>query len=241
MAEVEDTEVAGEVGRSPGRPQPVRRPLPGPPFGFVPAVWSAGWITLFAVGEWHIALPMLLLSMPVAVLGGHWRRTSRRRAKAYRRSTRATRVAPADSTPVPEPVAEPSGTAVDRVVEAETSAGRLDPEAVRLVQELAGLLRPLLVHIRERGTDAEVRHDIEAIASEHLPAVLDAYLALPPETLHERTALGESPAEVLRGQLVLLVEGCRRLTRTVQHADLAHQQELSRFLDAKFRRSDLDL
>jgi hypothetical protein len=128
------------------------------------------------------------------------------------------------------------------VVRAETSSRRLEPESLALVREVDQVLRPLLAHVRSRGADARVRHDLEGIATEHLPAALDTYLALPDEVARtHRGSSGTTPADELRSQLTLLVEGCRQLRDAVHDADLDRQQELSRFLDAKFRRSDLDL
>jgi hypothetical protein len=147
----------------------------------------------------------------------------------------------------PSASAGPTTSAAERslaatVVRAETSGGRVDPDAVGLIHELDELLRPLLAQVRARGADAWVRHDLEAIATEHLPAALETYLVLPGDYAHQhRAASGATPADELRSQLTLLVEGCRQLRDAFHDADLDRQQELSRFLESKFRRSDLDL
>ncbi len=213
----------------------VRRPLPVPPIGVVPTAWSALWISLFAFGDWQVALLTMFLTPPVSILTFTWRRTARRKRKAEQAALAQAPVAGAGAGP-----AEPDLVGAV-ALRASASNGRFDPEAVRLIRELVAVLQPLLLRVRQPGTDAAVRHDAEAIAGEHLPAALDAYLALPPGTLHLPSPLGPSPAVSLRDQLALLLDGCKRLAESAHRADLARQQELGRFLDAKFRRSDLDL
>ena len=128
------------------------------------------------------------------------------------------------------------------VARARSGPSRLDPDALALVDELDAILRPTLARARQGGIDAAVRRDLESIARDHLPETLRAYQQLPPTYAHEhRGTDGRTPAEELRSQLGLLVEGCAPLREAVHGADVARQRELGRFLEAKFRRSDLDL
>ena len=128
------------------------------------------------------------------------------------------------------------------VARARTGPGRLDPDALALVDELDAVLRPMLARARAGGVDTLVRRDLESIATEHLPGALRAYQRVPPAYAHEhRGSDGRTPAEELCSQLRLLVEGCGPLRDAVHGADVARQRELGRFLEAKFRRSDLDL
>lgn len=145
------------------------------------------------------------------------------------------------SAPVPDPAA-PERALAAAVAAARTGPAPVDPDALALVDELETTLRPMLVRARQGGIDVLVRRDLEAIATEHLPEILRAYQQLPPAYAHEhRAADGRTPAEELRFQLGLLVEGCAPLRDAVHGADVARQRELGRFLEAKFRRSDLDL
>jgi hypothetical protein len=141
-----------------------------------------------------------------------------------------------------DPVSAAERKLAAAVVTAETSGGRMDPDAVELVREVDRLLRPLLAQLRTRDADPQVRHDLETLAGEHLPRAVEDYLVLPDDYAHQhRTPAGTTPADELRSQLQLLVEGCRQLRDSVLSRDVDRQQQQSRFLEAKFRRSDLDL
>lgn len=149
--------------------------------------------------------------------------------------------APGGAPPAPD-LAAPERSLAAAVAAARTGPARVDPDALALVDELDAVLRPMLVRARQGGVDVLVRRDLESIATEHLPEALRAYQQLPPTYAHEhRAADGRTPAEELRSQLGLLVEGCAPLRDAVHGADVARQRELGRFLEAKFRRSDLDL
>ncbi|NYD21145.1 hypothetical protein [Kineococcus aurantiacus] len=115
------------------------------------------------------------------------------------------------------------------------TSDRFERTDVVLVHEIADLLGPLLLRVAERGADPQVRHDLETLATEHLPRTVADHLALPADV-----ARG-APVQELRNQLHLLVEGCQRLREAVLAADVDRQQQQSRFLETKFRKSDLDL
>ncbi|WP_337059553.1 hypothetical protein [Kineococcus sp. G2] len=157
--------------------------------------------------------------------------------------------APVPPRPFPErrvpdavpPVSDAERALIATVHRADTS-GRFERADVVLVHEVAELLGPLLLRVAERGADPRVRHDLETLAAEHLPRTVEDYLALPADYAREhRTPAGTTPAEELRKQLHLLLEGARRLRDAVHDADAERQQQQSRFLEAKFRRSELDL
>ncbi|MCI2240176.1 hypothetical protein MO973_35460 [Paenibacillus sp. TRM 82003] len=139
------------------------------------------------------------------------------------------------------PVSDAERALIATVHRVDTS-GRFERADVALVHEVAELLGPLLLRVAERGADPRVRHDLETLAAEHLPRTVEDYLALPADYAREhRTPAGTTPAEELRKQLHLLLEGGRRLRDAVHDADVERQQQQSRFLEAKFRRSELDL
>jgi hypothetical protein len=215
------------------------------------AAWTTGWIVAFATGHlWWLGLIMLM--MQGAVLGyvrhqglpwaGPHREARRARRLERHRARRPAVAAPAAAPALPDAVTTAERKLAAAVVAAETSGGRMDPDAVELVREVDRLLRPLLAQVRTRGADPQVRHDLETLAGEHLPRTVEDYLVLPDDYAHEhRTSAGTTPADELRGQLQLLVEGCRQLRDSVLSRDVDRQQQQSRFLEAKFRRSDLDL
>ncbi|NAZ77910.1 hypothetical protein GTQ99_21225, partial [Kineococcus sp. T13] len=154
--------------------------------------------------------------------------------------------APAGAVPLAAPGEDPSPEAAQRALAAAVqrvdASGRFEAADVALVHEVADLLGPLLARTAGRDGDAQVRHDLRALAGEHLPRTVEDHLALPEDYAREhRTPRGTTPAQELRSQLVLLVEGCKQLREAVHDADVERQQRQSRFLEAKFRRGDLDL
>jgi hypothetical protein len=125
---------------------------------------------------------------------------------------------------------------------ANRNGGRLPDGAVPAVREIEDVLRPLLAHVAKRGADVEELHNLEAIVTEYLPGALDHYLDLPEDyALTNRGPSGSTPAEELLNQLRLLVDGAKDLQRAVYDHDAQKLSVQGRFLDAKFRRSDLDL
>ena len=145
--------------------------------------------------------------------------------------------------PVPvDPVVAMQQQLAETVRLANRSGGRLPDGAVPLVRQVEDVLRPLLAHVDKRGAGAEEQHNLEAIVTEYLPGALEHYLDLPEEyALTSRGPSGTTPAEELVNQLELLSEGARDLQRAVYDHDAAKLSVQGRFLDAKFRRSDLDL
>ncbi len=125
---------------------------------------------------------------------------------------------------------------------ANRNGGRLPDGAVPAVREIEDVLKPLLAHVAKRGADVEELHNLEAILTEYLPGALDHYLDLPEDyALTNRGPSGSTPAEELVTQLRLLVDGAKDLQRAVYDHDAQKLSVQGRFLDAKFRRSDLDL
>ncbi|ABS04779.1 hypothetical protein [Kineococcus radiotolerans] len=125
---------------------------------------------------------------------------------------------------------------------ANRHGGRLPDGAVPAVREVEDVLRPLLAHVARRGAEVEELHNLEAIVTEYLPGALEHYLDLPPDYAEtHRLPSGLTPAEELVNQLRLLVDGSRDLQRAVHDHDAQKLSVQGRFLDAKFRRSDLDL
>ncbi|NAZ87557.1 hypothetical protein GTR00_15845 [Kineococcus sp. T90] len=130
----------------------------------------------------------------------------------------------------------------ETVQRANRAGGRLPDGAVPAVRDVEDVLKPLLAHVARRGAQVEEMHNLEAIVDEYLPGALERYLDLPEDyALHHRGPSGTTPAEELVSQLHLLLEGARELQQAVYDHDARLLSEQGRFLDAKFRRSDLDL
>lgn len=125
---------------------------------------------------------------------------------------------------------------------AKAAGGRLPVAAVPAVREVEDVMAPLLSYLRARPNNPEELRQATAIVHDHLADALDRYLALPEDYLASaRTAEGRTVAEELVDQLNLLVEGARQTAKAVYDGDAAQLAVGRRFLDAKFRRSDLDL
>jgi hypothetical protein len=123
---------------------------------------------------------------------------------------------------------------------ANRDGGRLPPGAVPTVRDIDDVLRPLLQYIEARSaSDEEMRH-LSAIISDYLPTALGDFMALPPQYTERPGVTGTTPALDLVRQLALLDEGANELQDLVYTGDAAQLAIQARFLDAKFRRSDLD-
>ncbi len=150
--------------------------------------------------------------------------------------------APVEPAPPADPVVALQERLRDVVRTANRNGGRLPDGAVPAVREVEDVLTPLLAHVAKRGADVEEMHNLEAIVTEYLPGALEHYLDLPEEyALTNRGPAGTTPAEELVTQLRLLVDGAKDLQRAVHDQDARKLAVQGRFLDAKFRRSDLDL
>lgn len=150
--------------------------------------------------------------------------------------------APVEPAPPADPVQALRHRLGEVVDTAKRHGGRLPDGAVPAVREIEDVLDPLLAHVARRGAEVEELHNLEAIVTEYLPGALGHYLDLPEDyALTSRGPGGTTPAEELVSQLRLLVQGSRDLQRAVHDQDARKLSVQGRFLDAKFRRSDLDL
>ena len=127
------------------------------------------------------------------------------------------------------------------IAQADRDGGRLPPGAVPRVRDIDDVLRPLLAYIAERSaSDEEMRH-LTAIIDDYLPTALGDFVSLPPQYTERPGVTGTTPAQDLVRQLQLLDEGANELQDLVYTGDAAQLAIQARFLDAKFRRSDLDV
>ena len=249
-----------------GADLPVVGFVPDAVFQLVRFVGLGAWILLFQVA-WPLGFIAMWAWIAINVA---YENEARRRRRLRRAQKKALRLQPPAAVvltapPVAVPAASPVEAAqveaapaevprveVPRITDAERAliatvrrvdtCGRFERVDLVLVHEVADVLGPLLVKVALEGADARVRHDLETVAAEHLPRTVDDFLALPADyAATHRSAAGTTPGEELRNQLHLLLEGCRGLRDAVHDADVVRQQQQSRFLEAKFRRSDLDL
>ncbi|WP_205709591.1 hypothetical protein [Kineococcus siccus] len=148
---------------------------------------------------------------------------------------------PVEAAPA-DPVAAMQHELRTVVATVNRAGGKLPDGAVPTVREIGDVLTPLLAHVAKRGADVEELHNLEAIVTEYLPGALEHYLDLPEQyALTHRGPSGTTPAEELLSQLHLLLDGTRQLQQAVYDHDAQRLATQGRFLDAKFRRSDLDL
>ena len=125
---------------------------------------------------------------------------------------------------------------------AKAAGGRLPVAAVPAVREVEDVMAPLLTYLRARPGNPEELRQATVIVRDHLADALDRYLALPEDYLASaRTPEGRTVAEELVDQLDLLVDGAKQTAKAVYDGDAQQLAVGRRFLDAKFRRSDLDL
>ena len=265
-----EVEVIGPNDLEPrlGANLPVLGWVSDPVFQLFRFVGLGGWIVLYAalgpLGLWWVGFIAMWAWIGVNVAYENEARRRRRLRRHYRRAIKYGMVAPVPVLLRPEEavpavrehqlaaagapaVSAPQVTAAEKALVAtvrrvDTAVDRFERTDVVLVHEVADLLGPLLLRIAERGGDPQVRHDLETLAGEHLPRTVEDFLALPPDVARgSRNAAGSTPAEELRNQLHLMADGCRQLREAVLSADVDRQQQQSRFLEAKFRRGDLDL
>ncbi|MEW9263371.1 hypothetical protein AB1207_01295 [Kineococcus endophyticus] len=239
-----------------GTDLPVLGFVPDPAFQLLRYVGLGGWILLYVLW-WPLGFIGMWAWIALNVAHENEVRRRKRLRRHYRRALRAGQVvlsvdpvqhpAPSGPRPVPPPPpppawdGSPAGALAATVARVDASGRFADAERA-LVHEVADLLGPLLRRIAERGADPQVRHDLETLAGEHLPRTVEDFLSLPDDVARgHRDAGGLTPADELRNQLHLLLEGCRRLREAVLAADVDRQRQQSRFLEAKFRGGDLQL
>jgi hypothetical protein len=126
------------------------------------------------------------------------------------------------------------------VSKANAEGDRLPAGAVPTVRDIDDVLRPLLNYIEARSASEEEMRHLTAIVHEYLPTALNDFAALPPQYAERPGVTGTTPADDLLQQLILLDEGANDLQDLVYTGDAAQLAIQARFLDTKFRRSDLD-
>jgi hypothetical protein len=152
-----------------------------------------------------------------------------------------------DRPPPPKPAVEDVDglrTALADVIRrVKASSGRLPTGAVVEIRDIGDRLTALLDHEdRAGGADTYELTTLAAVIRDYLPTSVDAFLALPPEFLRtHRNAEGQTPAEELHAQLLVMEKGVSELAQAIYSGDAQRLSIQGRFLDARFSSSDLDL
>lgn len=193
---------------------------------------------------------LVLLVLGIALVVGIFAPLGRRRARGLGRGEERDALPGAAPAPPPAPPADDPVARIEAlddeltrtVRRAKAAGGRLPVAAVPAVREVEDVMVPLLAYLRARPGNPEELRQAGVIVHDHLADALDRYLALPEDYLATaRTPEGRTVAEELVDQLNLLVDGAQQTAKAVYDGDAQQLAVGRRFLDAKFRRSDLDL
>ncbi|AEH07922.1 MULTISPECIES: hypothetical protein [Protofrankia] len=169
-----------------------------------------------------------------------FRRRSRTAEEPRNQAASAAGSEPRDTAEVVREVKQLQRELAGIVARANVDGGRLPPGAVPTVRDIDDVLRPLLRYIEVQSASEEEMRHLTAIIHEYLPQALGDFTALPAQYTERPGVTGTTPAEDLIRQLQLLDEGANELQDLVYTGDAAKLAIQARFLDAKFRRSDLD-
>jgi len=128
--------------------------------------------------------------------------------------------------------------ALDRATAA--AAGRVPVE----ISETVGSIRRVVLDILQRETRAPSGSaqvfTVLRTATDYLPAALDAYLRLPRDyAINRRSAEGSTAAEILKGQLDLLLAEMVDVADAVSKNDLDRLLAHGKFLADRFGHSEL--
>jgi hypothetical protein len=154
---------------------------------------------------------------------------------------------PAAPLPPPAGAAELRTALGELMTRVKASSGHLPTEAVVGIRDIGDRLGQLLDHEERTGGSGSGPGSYElvtvaAVIRDYLPTSIDAYLALPPDFLDShRSPEGETPAEELSTQLLVMEKGVTELAQAIYSGDAQRLSVQGRFLEAKFSSSDLDL
>jgi hypothetical protein len=175
-------------------------------------------------GEWFWIVFVMFWVWPLAM--GHRRRRPQEPARAQRRQYRydAHRgVWTADPVVAPPPPPRP--------------APRLPLDVQVKVEQIRRKVEVLTAHADRFPLGSRDLYILRRTASDYLPATLDAYLALPPETADRPVAPdGRTALQVLKDQLGLLDSKMDEIAEDVQRQDIDRLLANGRFLEDHFAR-----
>ncbi|MFC4555749.1 hypothetical protein [Georgenia faecalis] len=156
------------------------------------------------------------------------------------------RFVPAES-PGQAALAAPSTTAALEPADARSSAlaavahdarrnrHRLPPTAVASLLETCRTLDAVIVaEKQEPSGDARLEYELDAMVQQYLPAVVRAYLAIPPSMVDSRQPNGRTPKEELAEQLQILSAQAQSLYTSRYSRTPAQLTTTGNFLREKF-------
>lgn len=147
-----------------------------------------------------------------------------------RRSTAAT------------PAADPN--AVERAltaVDARVTRG-VPPEFAAAVRNITGRIRELLTRVEVQPAGSEDVYVLRRMATDYLPATLDAYLRLPADQqMRPQGPEGRSPYEVAASQVALLDRTLLDIESAMVKGDHDELSVHGRFLEERFGTGSLSL
>jgi hypothetical protein len=166
---------------------------------------------------WAVALPLILL------IGGLLMFQPTRHARRNETEGRAT----PDTLPLSDLVVRAEEALLDRCDELP---GRALPAADRIMARL----RDLQPHLHQLRPDAPLAGDIRRLVGQHLPQLIDSYLALPPAT---RAAGSESSRRVTESLDIVAGELDHLLTLG-SHERQSDFDTQSRFIESRYKEDD---
>jgi hypothetical protein len=139
------------------------------------------------------------------------------------------------TTPALEPGDPLSASLAGVVSRAHENRHRLPSAAVPSLLETCRTLGAVVeAEKREPSGDPILSYELEAMATEYLPAVLRAYLAIPPELVDTRQPNGRTPREELTEQLEILAGQAKALHKSRNRRTTAQLSTTGNFLREKF-------
>lgn len=207
--------------------------------------WAASLWTEPATGHLTDAGAACVLGLWVALIAyGAVINRAHLRHRAAMATARPWYADPAMPTPMPSRPAPP--TDLTRPLTALVERAQIDPalpsDALAAVERIGARLDELVRRTDQTATDAVDRDLLARIITDYLPSSLNAYVALPAGyAMTAPTAGGRTPHAELMHQLGLLEREVADIATAVYAGDTARLQAQGRFLEDRFRRSELDL
>jgi hypothetical protein len=146
--------------------------------------------------------------------------------------------------PAPDPDSPDAlaATLSDLIRTINRNAGRLPVAAVVAARHVTDVVDEILDCLADDVTpDVQAVLTVRGIVHDYLPTTLNRFLALDPDSVHQRSATGRTPAEQVTDQLDDLWIAATDVLTATRARDASDLITQGNFLRTKFTRSDLDL
>lgn len=151
--------------------------------------------------------------------------------------------------PPPAEPAAPSGSFAEEMTAAlrevswtaRRAGNRLPVAALPRLGLIEDLLHPLLAHLAASPPTVDEEIAVRGIVADYLPTTLNAYLSMNTQFATMARPDGRTPGDDLLDQLATLLQATTELAQAVYAHDAQELQVQGRFLQSKFRGTDLDL